>query len=183
MIKIHYLVLFFVYLIFGIAGYSRYGNDLSYYDSGIILLNPEFSNSPYLYCNLLVVLFVMISQIVNFKPQKNILTFLFRKREEDGVIWHYTSILSLHCIQVFIACIIIYGGLKMHRFVLFAYGLFTPFVKYVFPLIVYNKCFYAEKKYMFRRGMYYLIMIVGFFINFLTVGNMFIREIVRNYEN
>ena len=178
--KLHYLVLTLTYFIFGFAGYYRYGNDLSYYDSGVILMNPDFASSPSLFCNLLVVFYTLINEILNFKPQKNILTYVFRTRERDSAIWHYTSILMIHLVQTGLACLVVGSQMKIHQVVFFAFGLYTPFVKFVFPLIVFNKCFYLEDKYLARRRFYYGLMFLGIFINCLTVGNLFLRDVGRN---
>jgi hypothetical protein len=183
MLRLHYAFLTIAYFIFGFAGYYRYGNDLSYYESGIILLNSDFAAPPYLFCNFLVVLFVAINLILNFKPQKNILTYVFRKRERDSTLWHYSSILGLHLLETFLACLIVHGHRKIHQIVLMAYGVFTPFVKFVFPLIVFNKFFFTEKKFRFRRGMYFLLIAAGLFVNFVTVGNLFLDEFVRKFSH
>lgn len=180
MLKFHSLILTLAYFVFGLAGYYRYGTDLSYYDSGSILLNPDFASPPYLFCNFLVVIFVLINGILNFKPQKNILTSIFRKRERDSDIWHYFIISMIHIVQTIIACMVVNSQIKIHQVVMWAYGMFTPFVKFVFPLILYNKCFFSEQKHQKRRKFYYILMFIGFFINFLTIGNLFLRDLIRN---
>lgn len=179
MLKVHYIALTLTYFVFGFAGYYRYGNDLSYYESGIILLNADFAAPPYLFCNFLVVTFIVINHILNFKPQKNILTFVFRRRERDSTIWHYSVIMLIHFIQTLVACFLINGHRKVHQMVLIVYGTVTPFVKFVFPLIVFNKYFFNEKKYRLRRRVYFLLIAVGLFVNFVTLGNVFLDELVR----
>lgn len=183
MLKAHYAALTLAYFLFGFAGYYRYGNDLSYYESGIILLNSDFAAPPYLFCNFLVVTFVLINHILNFKPQKNILTYVFRRRERDSTIWHYSVISAMHVAQTALACAIVHWHWKIHQVVLVVYGVFTPFVRFVFPLIVFNKYFYSERKYGLRRKLFYVLMAAGFFVNFVTVGNLFLDEIVRGFSH
>ena len=147
MFKVHYFFLVFVYALFGITGYIRYGGELSYSDSGLLILNQDFSTSPFLYCNLLVVIFIGIGLILNFKPQKNLLTLIFRKHDQDSVLWHYLAVFTMHVVQVFFACIIVSYNLKVHKMLIFFCGIFSPFIKFIFPLIAFNKCFYFERKF------------------------------------
>jgi hypothetical protein len=172
-IKLETIVLAFIYLIVGFAGYYKFGNELTAFDCGNILLNSEFSKSPILLCNFLIVFFVCVNGVTKFKPAKELITGMLRERSRDSKLWHYLVVIILHISITGITCLVISMRVPLHKFIIIIAGFTGPCVYFVYPFVAFHRTFYFDKRENIRRYIYYGMIYIGVFINISTIGSIF----------
>jgi len=172
-IKAESISLCCIYLIVGFAGYYKFGNELTAFDCGNILLNSEFSKSPILFCNFLIVLFVCLNGVIKFKPAKELITGMVRDRARDSKLWHSFVVFSLHVVITSLTCVIISQRIPLHKFLIVIAGITGPLVYFVFPFVAFHRVFYFEKREAQRRYFYYFMTYLGVLINITTIGSIF----------
>ncbi len=175
-IKLAPIVLGIVYCVIGLAGYFRFGNELTAFDCGNILLNAEFSRSPILLCNFLIAIFVGINGVLKFKPAKELITGMVRDSARDSKLWHYFVILTLHIAITTATCIVVSQRIRLHEFFAVIAGFTCPSICFVYPFVAFRRVFYFDQREKARRYCYNFLIYCGVFVNTTTIG-----AIVFNY--
>ena len=171
-IKLEPIVLVLIYCIEGFAGYYKFGNELTAFDCGNILLNAEFSRSPILLCNFLIAIFVGINGVLKFRPTKELITGMVRDRARDSKLWHYFVIFTLHVVITTVTCIVVSQRVRLHEFFVVIAGFTAPSIAFVYPFIAFQRVFYFENREKSRRYFYYFLIYCGVFVNITTIGSI-----------
>jgi amino acid permease len=171
-LKLGPVITILVYSVIGLAGYSRFGSELTAFDCGNILMNSELSRSPILLCNFLIVFFVCISIVLRFRPAKELITGIVRERARDSKLWHCIVVMLVHVGITAAACVVIRLRVPLHEFFTVLAGFTCPAVSFIYPLVAFQRVFYYDSREKTRRSCYYVLIYLGVFINVSTIGSI-----------
>ena len=172
------VLLSILYISIGVIPYMYFGGQIITFKYGNILLCYQFSKLPMIVCNSLVIIFVLITNILKFKPAKEIFTCIFRETYRDSTMWNFFSITLIHIFQTIISCIIVQTRFELSLICFFISGLTVPLITIVFPFLFYYMSFYYETRVMKRRRVYLLFLFLGLFIQ-ISVGSYIVILLIK----
>lgn len=178
-LNIQKFTMLIIYLTTGLICYLKMGQELISFNYGNILLSYEFNQKTVIFCNILIVIYVASNNMLKFKPAKDILTVILRENYRESLLWNVIVISLIQILQVFVTCLLIKFGIKLHC-LFFLIGILCPIFSYVFPFVAFYKVFYFDVRYYKRRifycGLLFLavFMLMCFFLN--LIFNFFLNN-------
>lgn len=168
------MALLLMYLPMGIVPYLYFGDDIYNFGYGNILLSYEFAKTPIIVCNCLVTVFIVISNILKYKPAKEVLTCLLRKSYRDSGLWNGFIITCVHFLQTFVSCMVVSRKYTVYFVCYIISGLSAPIIIYIFPFLSYHMTFYFNQNYNHRRRLYLFFMFTGILFYVITICHVIV---------
>lgn len=175
------ILLSLIYISVGVAPYLYFGEKIITFKYGNILLCYQFSKGPMIICNSLVIIFVIVNNILKFKPAKEIFTCLFRKNYRESRLWNVFCISLMHVVQTLIACVVVQFKIELDTICFVLAGLTVPLIALVFPFLAYYLVFYYDESVKKRRFVYLGFVFIGIFVQ-VSVGAYIFIQLVKGEQ-
>lgn len=167
-----------IYVLVGVVPYLHFGDEILKMKEGSNLLAYDFGCIPMIICNSLMILFLFISNILKFRPARDIVTCLLRDRYRESALWNAFSITALHILLIIISIFAIKLNIKLTLVCTLIGIICAPLISFILPFITYYKVFYSEQSKRNRVFFYLFLALLGIGIHVSPI--IYVMTIIFN---